>query len=110
MWIEHALRDLRYAVRVLSRSPAFSAVAILTLALGIGANTAMFSLVYGILMRPLPYRDAHRLVLIQREQDMTGAHRAIPMSFFSAADRDAWQARVRSFETVAFYSTDLSAA
>ena len=62
--LERLAQDLRYGARLLRRSPAFSAVAILTLALGIGATTAMFSLVEGVLLRPLPFRDADRLVLL----------------------------------------------
>jgi len=57
-------RDLRYACRLLLRQPAFSGVAILTLALGIGATTAVFAVVYGVLLRPLPYRDPARLVML----------------------------------------------
>jgi putative ABC transport system permease protein len=57
-------RDLRYAGRLLRRQPAFSGVAILTLALGIGATTAVFTVVYGVLLRPLPYRDPGRLTLL----------------------------------------------
>jgi len=58
------LRDLRHASRLLRRQPAFSAVAILTLALGIGTTTAVFTIVYGVLLRPLPYRDPSRLVML----------------------------------------------
>ena len=57
-------RDLRYACRLLRRQPAFSGVAILTLALGIGATTAVFTVVYGVLLRPLPYRDPARLMML----------------------------------------------
>ena len=58
------LSNLRYACRILRRQPTFSSVAILTLALGIGATTAVFTVVYGVLLRPLPYRDPDRLVMI----------------------------------------------
>ena len=58
------LHDFRYACRLLRSQPAFSGVAILTLALGIGATTAAFALVYGVLLRPLPYRDPARLVTL----------------------------------------------
>src|ERR1700720_2883936 len=58
------LKDLRYGVRVLTRKPGFTLIAVVTLGLGIGANTAIFSLVNGLLLRPLPYRDSGRLAII----------------------------------------------
>src|SRR5579863_7966100 len=60
------LRDLRFALRLLGRNPGFAGVAMVTLALGIGANTAIFSLVYGVLLRPLPYPEAGRLMQIEQ--------------------------------------------
>ena len=58
------LRDLRYAVRQLRKSPGFTVTAVLTLALGVGATTAIFSCVYGLLLKSLPFRDASRIVAL----------------------------------------------
>jgi predicted permease len=63
-WLEPLTQDARYALRAIRSNPAFSALVMITLALGIGANTAIFSVVHAMLLKPLPYRDADRLVFI----------------------------------------------
>jgi len=98
------MRDLRYAARTLIRRPGFALAIILTLALGIGANTGMFSIVYGILLRPLPYQQPDRLVIVEAERDVSGVRDPVK-SYFPLGDLDLFR-RVPSFESVAFYATD----
>jgi putative ABC transport system permease protein len=91
--MEDLFRDLRYAFRLLLKNPGFSAIAILTLALGIGANTAIFSVVNGVLLRPLPFRDPGRLVLIAERT----SYPTISTSYENYLD---WRDQSRSFESM----------
>jgi predicted permease len=93
-WWDAARSDLRYAFRALRRSPAFAAVAIATLALGIGANTAIFSVVNGVVLRPLPYPEPDRLVSI--ESVINGEYTAV-----SPRDFMDWRRGARSFSGLA---------
>src|ERR671915_2019021 len=70
------MHDIRYALRTLRKQPVFTLVAVLTLTLGIGANTAIFSLLYQVLLRPLPYPDADRLVFIWNTYPLMGLPQA----------------------------------
>jgi len=72
------LNDLRFAIRVLWKSPGFTTVAVVALALGIGANTAIFSLVNSVLLRPLPFRDSSRLAIFWETDPAQGFNRQGP--------------------------------
>src|SRR5579864_1234584 len=89
--------DLRYAVRTMRKSPGFTAVAVLTLALGIGANTAMFSVVDAALLRPLPFPESDRLVRISSTKNgaSLGGPSAMDMRDFARANH--------SFESLVIY-------
>ncbi len=93
------MKDLQYALRMLAKSPGFTAIAILTLALGIGANTAIFTVANALLLRPLPYKDPDHLVRIATGRDRTGY---VSLPYFTVL-RD----HNRSFSGVAAYSMEL---
>src|SRR5438128_5872602 len=93
------LQDLRYSLRVLSKRPGFTLIAVVTLALGIGANTAIFSVVNAVLLNPMPYRAPDRLVQFWETSPLKNWTQATvaPANLFD------WQARSESFEEVAAY-------
>jgi len=91
------LQDLRYGLRMLARNPGFTAVAVLTLALGIGANTAIFSVVYAVLLRPFPYKDPNRLVIVWEQNPSRGW----TTNIVSAANFLDWHRQNRVFTELA---------
>jgi len=95
------LQDLRYGFRMLLKHKSFTIVAIIALGLGIGANTAIFSLVNGVLLRPLPYPDADRIVYFEGQN----LERGIAQSNISAPDFEDWTSQSSAFAHTAFYWT-----
>src|SRR5271168_362531 len=99
-WLESFYADVRYGLRILRKNPGFTAVAILTLALGIGANTAIFSVVQGVLLAPLPYSEPERLVMVW-QYNLTLKH-PISVSYPDFLD---WQRDAGSFQQMAAYDS-----
>ena len=99
------MRNLRYGLRVLRNNPGFTAVAVLTLALGIGANAAIFSIVYAALLRPLPYRQPDRLLTLGevRSQQFTSD---ADVADTSNPDFLDWKRMAKSFESLCAFSGD----
>lgn len=98
--MESLIQDLKYAVRMLVKSPGFTAIAILTLALGIGANSALFSVVNGVLLRPLPYAQPDRLVVLSEK---TANFESSSISYPNFLD---WQRSNSAFASIAAYRSD----
>lgn len=96
--MSNLVQDLKYAIRTLAKTPSFTAVAVVTLALGIGASTAIFSVVNGVLLQPMPYDDADRLVVL-REVSKEGNQMNVP-----EANVFDWQSGTKSFEKMGFYN------
>jgi putative ABC transport system permease protein len=97
MWIANGWQDMRYGVRLMTRAPGFAASVILTVALGIGATTAMFSVVYSVVLQPLPYREPERLVNLWN----TAPKRGLPRANVGTANVVDWRARNHVFEDIA---------
>jgi predicted permease len=106
MWgwnrVESIMKDIRYGLRLLAKNPGFTAVAVLTLALGIGANTAVFSVVDAVLLRPLPYQHPEQLLLISETLPQM-SHDEIGVS---AAEYYDYREQTHSFSQVAAYESD----
>ncbi len=101
LWLERVMQDVRYALRQLWRSPGFAVTVVLTLALGLGAAVAMYTVVDRVLLRPLPYRDAGSLVKIT-EVGKDGE----PGWGTDFLDIAEWQARSHKLQSIAYYSVD----
>jgi predicted permease len=93
--VEHLMQDVRFGVRSLLKSPGFTIIAALTLALGLGANTAMFSVVYGVLLRPLPYEDAASLIVLHETTPKVGS---VSVAYPNFED---WRTQSRAFSSMA---------
>src|SRR5271155_676442 len=92
------LQDLRYGIRMLAKSPSFTAIAVLTLALGIGANTTIFSIINSALLRPLPFKDPGQLVQLWCTETAPGNY---PLT---GPDYIAWQSGNRTFAATSLFS------
>lgn len=101
MWIEDTRRDLRYALRALGSNPAFTTTAAATLALAIGANTAMFSVLNAVLLRPLPFRSLEQLVMLWTEDPAQGLREGRS----SLWDVEEWQRQSQSFADMATFDS-----
>ncbi len=95
--MENWWQDMRYAARALSKSPGFTVVAVITLALGVGANTAIFSVVNAVMLRPFPYRDADRLVRLWE----SNPERGWPLFSASHPNFLDWRAQAKAFDVLA---------
>ena len=102
MWLERLGQDVRYAARTLRKSPGFTLVAVAMLALGIGANTAIFSLVSAVLLRPLPFPEPDRLMLLWDDFSPRGGP---PRTEPTPADYVAWNEQSDSFVDMAAFIT-----
>src|SRR5262245_13381358 len=99
---EDLWQDLRYGARMLRTQPGFTVVAGLTRSVGIGANTAVFSVVKAVLLQPLPYQDPDRLVSASPYRRVTDGHTLLSPTFLN------WRAQSQSFEQMAAYTTGTS--
>jgi len=100
-WLHSVISDCRYGIRQLRKNPGFTAVAVMTLALGIGANTAMFSMVDGVVLRPLPFQDAGRLYTLWERNTKMGYEQNPP----AAGNFRDWRDHNRVFHQMAAFDS-----
>jgi putative ABC transport system permease protein len=100
--LEMLLQDIRFGLRVLGKNPGFTAVAVLTLALATGAATAIFSVVYGVMLRPLPYTDSNRIMAVSEVNSTGGWSRLADPNFDDFRDQN------RSFQVIAKYNDNIA--
>src|SRR5213082_4129799 len=98
------MQNLRYALRVLVKQPVFTAIVILTFALGIGANTAVFSVLNAVLLRPLPFHEPQNLVAIGEYDSREKADPGTDINSISYLDYVDWRDRAKVFDAVAVYT------
>ena len=103
VWLERSWQDLRYACRILARNPGFTLVAVLSLAIGIGANTAVFSFVNAVVLRPLALRDSNTLVMVRPAPPATGLFSGVRT--VTPGDFLDWQNQNHVFTTMAAFTT-----
>ena len=108
VWVEQLLQDLRYGLRMIWKFPGFTLVAVLTLALGIGANTAIFSVVYAVLLRPLPYRDASRLIVMNETTPRVGTLSVSYLNFLDWRKQSTAFAQMATVHQVGFNLTGVA--
>ena len=101
--MRHFLKDIRYELRILARAPGFSMVIVLTLAFGIGVNIALYSFVYTVLLKPLPFKDPSKIAMIWTSMPELG----FPKLLTSPADYTDWAAAQKSFESVGLFEDHL---
>jgi predicted permease len=104
--VEALWQDIRYGARMLRKEPGFTVVAVITLSLGIGANTAIFSIINGVLLQPLPYMEPERLLMLWERKPPNAMSRGFEQEMVTPPNLADWQAQQQSFSHIAFWTGD----